>query len=127
MPEDAAAWSFLPWGYCLTVLIEIPVLLIGLSARHRWKDRLAAGFWVTACTSPVVVLVLPPLVWAPWGRGWYLLVAEIFAPLSECLLFRAAYGPAADGRRQFQYRDYAAIILANLASCGVGELLFRWI
>ena len=94
MPDIAATWSFLPWGYALTVLVELPVLLIGLSPRHSLRRRIVAGFALTACTYPIVVIVLPPLVWTPFGRGWYLLVAEIFAPLAECLLFRAAYGQA---------------------------------
>ena len=102
-------------------MIEIPVLMIGLSRRHAWRDRLIAGFWLTACTYPIVVLVLPPLIWAPLGRGWYLVVAEIFAPLAECVLFRLAYGTSE--QRSADYRDYAVIIVANLASFGLGELL----
>ena len=102
-------------------MIEIPVLMFGLSRRHLWRDRLIAGFWLTACTYPIVVLVLPPLVWAPLGRGWYLVVAEIFAPLAECVLFRLAYGRSKIAKEN--YRDYAVIILANLASFGLGELI----
>ncbi len=48
-------WAFLPWGYLLTVLIEIPILLFGLSSSHRPAKRLIAGFWLTACTYPIVV------------------------------------------------------------------------
>ena len=121
VPSADTAWTFLPYGYLLTVLIEIPILLIGLSPQHAWRDRLVAGFWLTACTYPIVVLVLPPLIWAPLGRGWYLVIAEIFAPLAECLLFRAAYGGAQG--RVVSVRDYLTIILANLASFGLGELI----
>ena len=121
MPDATTTWTFLPYGYLLTVLIEIPVLLVGLSARHPWRDRLIAGFWLTACTYPIVVLVMPPLLWAPLGRAWYLVVAEIFAPLAECVLFRLAYGSSE--HRKDNYRDYAAIIVANLASFGLGELI----
>jgi hypothetical protein len=121
VPDTAAAWAFLPWGYLLTVLVEVPVLLVGLSQRVGLRDRLIAGLWLTACTYPIVVLVLPPLVWATLGRGWYLLVAESFAPVAECLLFRAAYGTAPS--RSAAVRDYAAITIANLLSFGVGELL----
>ena len=46
---------------------------------------------------PIVVLVLPPLLWQPFGRTWYLVVAETFAPVAECLLLPGpAYGPALD-------------------------------
>ena len=80
-------WLFLPLGYALTVAVETPVLLFGLSPRHAPARRLAAGLWLTACTSPVVVLVLPVLLeGAPPAA--YLLAAELFAPAAECLLFR---------------------------------------
>lgn len=124
MPPDAAAlWGFLPWGYLCTVAVELPVLLVGLSPRHSLRDRLVAGLALTAFTYPVVICVLPPLVWGPWGRGWYLAVAETFAPVAECLLFRAAFGPSPT--RGAAGRDAAAIVLANLASFRLGELLYR--
>ena len=46
----SALWSFLPWGYLLTVAIEVPVLLVGLSAHHPLRDRLLAGLALTAFT-----------------------------------------------------------------------------
>jgi hypothetical protein len=108
MPPDASAlWSFLPWGYLCTVVVELPVLVAGLA--------------LTAFTYPIVICVLPPLVWEPWGRGWYLVVAETFAPLAECLLFRLVWGPAPD--RRSAARDAGAIVLANLLSFGLGELV----
>ena len=121
MPPDAdTLWSFLPWGSVFTVAVELPVLLVGLSARHTIRDRVAAGLALTAFTYPIVVCVMPPLVWGPWGRGWYLVVAETFAPLAECLLFRLVSGPAPD--RRSAVRDCGAIVLANLLSFGLGEL-----
>jgi hypothetical protein len=42
--------------------------------------RLFAGAWLTACTYPVVWLVLPPLF---EERSLYLLAAETFAPVAE--------------------------------------------
>ena len=123
MPRDPAAlWSFLPWGYLLTVAVELPVLLVGLSPRHSVRDRILAGFALTAFTYPIVVCVLPALVWGSWGRLWYLLVAETFAPVAECLLFRAAHGPAPS--RRSAVRDNAAIVLANLLSFGVGLFVY---
>ena len=120
-PDTAALWWFLPWGYLFTVAVELPLLLVGLSPRHSIRDRILAGLALTAFTYPIVICVLPPLVWVPWGRGWYLLVAETFAPVAECLLFRAAFGPAPT--RAAAIRDAAAIVLANLASFGLGELM----
>ena len=54
--------------------------------------------------------------------------AETFAPLAECVLFRLAFGGRAisdaDARPNVAWRDYAAIVAANLASFGIGEWLF---
>lgn len=124
-PDPAALWRFLPWGYLLTVALELPVLLVGLSPRHSLRDRIVAGFALTAFTYPIVVCVLPPLVWGPGGRLWYLIVAETFAPVAECLLFRAAHGPAPS--RWSAGRDNAAIVLANLFSFGAGQVVQAWL
>jgi hypothetical protein len=126
-PHPDMLWSFLPWGYLLTVSVEIPVLVWGLSARHALSRRLAAGLWLTACTYPVVVLALPYLVWEPYGRPAYLAVAETFAPVAECVLFRLAYGTGQPLRVPSTFRDLAAIVAANLASFAVGEVLFGWL
>lgn len=124
-PNDL--WRFLPIGYLLTILIETPILLIGLSHRHLIKRRLIAGVWLTACTYPIVVLVLPPL-FANTSRAAYLIVAETFAPVAECILFWLAYGRTEDLGTKSLWRDFAAIVIANLASFGIGEILnaYSW-
>ena len=114
-PSDL--WRFLIPGYLLSILIETPVLLIGLSKRHSIRCRLIAGVWLTACTYPIVVLVLP-LLMVNQSRGVFLLVAETFAPLAECALFWLAFG------RQATWRDFAIIVVANLASFVTGEFVF---
>lgn len=119
-PDPNEAWQFLWVGYLFTVAIETPVLLIGLSARHPVRNRLFAGLWLTACTYPVVVLVLPYVIWAPFGRGMYLAVSETFAPIAECLLFWLAFGSRQERFRASMYRDFAAIVVANLASFLLG-------
>jgi hypothetical protein len=111
-------WQFLLPGYLLTILIETPILLVGLSPKHSLGRRLFAGIWLTAATYPVVVLVLP-LPFARASRTTYLIVAETFAPLAECLLFWLAFGKEAGT----QLRDFVAIVLANFASFACGELL----
>jgi hypothetical protein len=111
-------WWFLPVGYLVTVLIETPVLLLGLSARHPLNRRLAAGLWLTVCTYPIVVLVLPLLIGPTAPRAAYLGAAEVFAPMAECALFWYAFG-----RKVGSARDGLAIVAANLASFGVGEWL----
>ena len=115
-------WRFLVPGYLLTILIETPILLVGLSKRHSIKRRLIAGVWLTACTYPIVVLVLPPL-FASTTRTAYLVVAETFAPVAECILFWLAYGRTEDLGTKSMWRDFATIIIANLASFLLGEVV----
>ena len=118
-------WHFLPLGYLLTILIETPILVVGLSPRHPLSRKLLAGVWLTACTYPIVTLVLP-LMFAPDRRGLYLLVAETFAPVAECLLFWLAFGKSDEMTSWTMWRDFMAIIVANLASFGLGEVMNAW-
>lgn len=119
-------WLFLPIGYLLTILIETPVLLLGLPAKVSFRQKLGCGLWLTACTYPIVVLVLPNLITE--SRFYYLLVAEIFAPLAECVLFWLAFGRELKLNQRDTIQSFAAITIANLASFGIGEILnsFRW-
>lgn len=121
MPNTAELWQFLPWGYALTVLLEGPVLWFGLAPHHRPWTRIAAAFWLTACTYPIVVLVLPVLL-AESGYTTYLAVAETFAPAAECLLFIAATHGT---ERPWTWRDLVAITLANLTSFIVGMAILQ--
>jgi len=119
-PSDL--WRFFPIGYLFTILIETPVLLIGLSKRHSIKRRLFAGIWLTACTYPIVVLVMYPLL-VNASRAVYLTIAEIFAPVAECILFWLAYGKSDEVGKRSMWQDFATIVIANLASFLGGELL----
>ena len=113
-------WRFLPLGYLFTIAIETPILFAGLSRHHSKRQRIAAGLWLTACTYPIVTLVLPLLL-QNYSRAMYLLVAETFAPAAECVLFWLAFGRRTTGR------DVGVIVLANLASFLLGELTYRLI
>jgi hypothetical protein len=115
-------WRFLLIGYLFTILIETPILLLGLSRRHSFKQKLFAGVWLTACTYPIVVLVMP-LIFANSSRTIYLIVAETFAPLAECVLFWLAYGKAEELGKRSMWQDLATIVIANLASFLGGEVL----
>ena len=115
-------WRFFPLGYLFTILIETPILLVGLSKRHSIKRRFFAGVWLTACTYPIVVLVLYPLL-VGTSRTMYLIVAETFAPVGECILFWLAYGRAEEVGKPSMWQDLATIIVANLASFVAGEVL----
>ncbi len=116
-------WRFLPLGYLLTIAIETPILWFGLSARHPKRHRVIAGIWLTASTYPIVTLVLP-LLMLNESRARFLLVAETFAPVAECLLFWLAFGTRAEFGRRSMWRDFVAIVIANLASFGIGEIVF---
>lgn len=123
MPNEL--WRFFPLGYLFTIIIETPILVLGLSPRHSLKRKLFAGAWLTACTYPIVTLVLP-LVFAEHSRTLYLLVAETFAPVAECALFWLAFGEGEYLGRPGMWRDFGAIIIANLASFGIGEVMNAW-
>lgn len=118
--NDADLWRFLPVGYLFTVALETPVLWLLLSPRHTARRRLFAGLWLTACTYPVVVLVLPPL-FSESSRAAYLVVAEVFAPAAECALFWLAFGREKEASAASLWRDFAAITAANLLSFLAGE------
>jgi hypothetical protein len=120
---DAELWTFLPFGYIATIAVELPILWWGLSRRHPSRDRLIAGLWLTACTYPIVILVLPALMLPEFSRTAYLAVAETFAPVAECVLFWLAYIRRLPPDRISTRRDFMAIVAANLASFGFGELL----
>lgn len=119
-------WRFLPVGYLFTVMIEAPVLVLGLSGKFSFRERLFAGLWLTACTYPVVVLVLPT-IFAESSRGLYLLVAETFAPAAECALFWLVFRDKLSGFTP-KLRSFTVITLANLLSFALGELMNanRW-
>jgi hypothetical protein len=133
MTLEEYLWSFMPRGYLFTIAIETPILLVGLSSRHSWGVRLFCGFWLTACTYPIVVLVLPMFfeqvlhmsIEEDQYRWLYLLVAETFAPVAECALFWMAFGKRELVNTRSFYRDMITITVANLASFGFGELLVR--
>ena len=110
-------WQFLTIGYLLTIGIETPILFFGLSAHHSKRRRVFAGLWLTACTYPIVTLVLPLLL-VDYSRAFYLLIAEAFAPVAECLLFWIAFG------KETTWRDFAVIVVANVASFLLGEVVF---
>lgn len=118
--------SLLLWtavGFTLSVLIETPVLIFCLSERHSLQEKLFAGVWLTACSYPIVVWVIPHFINPADHKILYLIFAETFAPVSECALFWWAFGTREEFRTRTFYRDMLAVILANLSSFVVGEFL----
>jgi hypothetical protein len=102
-------------------------LLFLMPRKISVRQRLWLGVWLTACTYPIVVLVLPT-VFYDGSRALYLLTAETFAPVAECALFLLAYRSNETLNSGDWARCLAAIILANLASFGAGEVLnaYQW-
>ena len=115
-------WLFLPVGYLLTILIETPVLLLGLPRTLSFRQKMLCGIWLTACTYPIVVLDLPAIFFG-MPRWQYLAVAETFAPVAECLIFWMAFRSKGLLNSAGWLRSFVVIVIANLASFGVGEIL----
>jgi len=120
-------WLFLPVGYLTTILIETPILIFGLSPKLSLKQKLLCGIWLTACTYPIVVLVLPA-IFQDYSRNLYLAVAETFAPVGECFFFWLVFRKQGLLATNDWIRSLIAIILANLASFGIGEIInyYQW-
>jgi hypothetical protein len=118
---------FLPFGYLFTILVETPVLIFGLPKPVTLKQRLWCGVWLTACTYPVVILVLPAVFYGE-SRAVYLLVAETFAPVAECFLFWLAFRNRVTLTSGQWGQAMLAITTANLASFGIGEIVnyYSW-
>lgn len=118
-------------GYTLGVILETPVLMAGLSACHSFKSRVKAGFLLTACTYPFVIVVMPRLINPDLHNTLYLAVTETLVPIAECALFWLVFHrrlrPNPNGTavlsRQIMVRDFAVIIAANLFSFGIGEVI----
>lgn len=110
----------MPW-YALTVILESPLVILGLSKDHSLAWRVFAAFWLTACTYPIVAIVLPSLI---ENRLLYMVVAETFAPLAEAALFWFAFDRFSSKR--IVWRNASVIVLANAFSFVSGELLKYW-
>lgn len=120
-------WYFFPIGYVTTVLIETTVLIFLLSPKLSLKQKILCGIWLTACTYPIVVLVLPTLLY-DYPRWIYLTIAELFAHFGECVIFWLAFREREDFLKADWIRCFIAVLLANFASFMIGEVLnaYHW-
>lgn len=119
-----AAWRLVA-AWTATIAIETAVLAALLSRRHGKPVRLFAGLWLSACTLPVVWLVLPDMLHGVGAGSVYVIVAEVFAPLAECGLFWWVFVRPLPPDARATVRDCAAIVAANLASFAVGEAAWQ--
>jgi hypothetical protein len=112
-------------AYAITISVETPVLLVGLSTRHKIAVKFLAGIWLTACTFPLLSLVLPVLM-DPFGNRFaYVAVGETLVIAGEIGLFWLAFVAATPWISKSMARDAAAIILANIASFAFGLWLSK--
>ena len=111
---------FFAFGYVATILIELPILLLGLCASYTLRQRLISGLLLTAFTYPVVILVLPGLLSLAGTKSYtiYLVIAETYAPAAEVLFFRYVMNKPLWTRPD---RDAFLIVGANIASFLVGD------
>jgi hypothetical protein len=76
------------------------------------------------------VLVLPTLMleYLETSRALYLAVAETFAPAGECFFFWLVFRAKGLFEKNDWIRCFGVIVIANLASFGIGEVLnyFGW-
>ncbi len=127
MTSLGTLWLLLLFGYALSVLIEVPILLMGLTSSNRLSETIVNGLLLTALTYPVVIMVLPATFTAIGlnGRGLFLLVEGTFAPIAEMLFFRYLTSKPLLSRLD---RDSFVIVFAKLASFLLGEAgLSHWL
>lgn len=105
-------------GYILSLVVELPVLVLGLSPSHKLNEKVLAGLWLTACTYPAFSWVFPSFIHEPVLLTF---VREAYAALGEAFLFWLAFVKLAGGTSL--RRDILVVILANVLSFLFGELL----
>ncbi len=124
MDLDPITWTrMVVMGYLLTISIETPVLVVGLGNRYSMKEKLFAGAFLTGFSYPFVAVFFP-LIWNPYTQySIYVTVSEIFAPLSECLLFALLFQRRKTLRGREKVMDLVIVVLANLVSYVSGEIM----
>jgi len=86
--SPAILWAWLIPGYVMTFALETPVLFFGLSPPHSKSRRIAAGFWLNACSYPIVVVTVPVSAFPDLPA----------APLAgKTVIDTCNYGPERDG------------------------------
>lgn len=105
-----------PLAFCLTVTIELAVLLLVLRAERRTGRVIAAALVGNVLTHPIVWFVLPQ-VFSTYAA--YIIAAEVFAFVAEVPVILALVRPSP------WYRAIGASALANGASYATGLILVR--
>lgn len=124
MNLDPITWTRIALsGYLLTISIETPVLVLLLGKRYSLKEKLFAGVFLTGCSYPFVSVFFP-MIWDPYtDYRTYVTVSEIFAPLSECIIFALLFQRRKELSARQRASDLAVVVAANLLSYLAGELM----
>lgn len=124
MNMDPITWTRIALtGYLLTISIETPVLVFGLGNRYTLKEKLFAGAFLTGCSYPFVAIVFP-MIWNPYNDySTYVTISEIFAPVSECIIFALLFQRRKLMSSRLRAQELAVVIAANLVSYLSGELM----
>jgi hypothetical protein len=101
-------------AFSLTLLIELAVALPLLGSVAGLQRRASAVVLAQLVTHPAVWFIFPLI---GWSQPVYLLVAESWAVLLECALYRTVF-PSLRWSKAL-----AVAALANAASYAVGQLL----
>jgi hypothetical protein len=118
-------WRVLLLGYCLFVAIELPIFLLALSARNDRRQRIFSALWLTACSFPLVILVMPAFIDMFVPKDWHgpvnTMQIALITPIVECLLFwmltRPLDEPNSPQVSQAEWiHDLFVIVFANVLS-----------
>jgi len=109
------------------------IFALGLSRRHSVKSRIAAAAWLSSCTVPVVLLVIPhflPVIWH-WLGAWSDIASLLVLDVAACLLFWLVFGNRSQLGKWSMYRDLisvgSALLLSVVATRMFIEDFGRWL
>lgn len=113
LSEPFSFTQYLPY-FLKTFILELPVYFLFFKCFKKIPKILEMNFILNLSTHPVVFFVIPYILMKLEGNYLnYLVVAEIFAPLTEALILTYVY--------KINVRfAFTAAILANLFSWSVG-------
>jgi hypothetical protein len=102
-------------AFALTELVEVPIV-VGMARTAPLATRVAAAFFATLATHPIVWFVLPELGLGEYAR---LFGSEAWAIGGECVFYRFFLPPCT-----WPVAARVAVV-ANVASFALGLLYYR--
>lgn len=104
-----------------TVVLESLVLFLCLTPDIQPRQRLIAGLSLSLITFPFVNILFPMLLSPFENKIVFYVIAEMFACLTECLLFWFFFNRSKTKDKQF-FSNIIAIVFANFFSFSLYEL-----